>query len=38
MGFLHVTRWLIVLLTIVGIAAAAHAETFPNRTIRIIVT
>ncbi|HJZ15303.1 MAG TPA: tripartite tricarboxylate transporter substrate-binding protein, partial [Stellaceae bacterium] len=30
-------RWLIVLLTIVGFAAAAHAETFPNRTIRIIV-
>jgi tripartite-type tricarboxylate transporter receptor subunit TctC len=37
MGFLHVKRWLIVLLTIAGIAAPAHAETFPNRTIRIIV-
>jgi tripartite-type tricarboxylate transporter receptor subunit TctC len=36
-AFLHVKRWLIVLLTAVGIAAAAHAETFPNRTIRIIV-
>ena len=37
MGFLHVKRRLIVLLTAVGIAATAHAETFPNRTIRIIV-
>ena len=37
MDFLHVKRWLIVLLTAVGIAAAAQAETFPNRTIRIIV-
>jgi tripartite-type tricarboxylate transporter receptor subunit TctC len=37
MGFLHVKRWLIVLLTALGIAAPAHAETFPNRTIRIIV-
>ena len=37
MDFLHVKRWLIVLLTAAGIAAAAHAETFPNRTIRIIV-
>jgi tripartite-type tricarboxylate transporter receptor subunit TctC len=37
MGLLRVNRWLIVLLTIVGFAAAAHAETFPNRTIRIIV-
>jgi tripartite-type tricarboxylate transporter receptor subunit TctC len=36
-AFLHLKRWLIVLLTAVGIAAAAHAETFPNRTIRIIV-
>jgi tripartite-type tricarboxylate transporter receptor subunit TctC len=36
-GFFHVKRWLIALLTIAGIAAAAHAETFPNRTIRIIV-
>jgi tripartite-type tricarboxylate transporter receptor subunit TctC len=37
MDFLHVKWWLIVLLAIVGIGAAAHAETFPNRTIRIIV-
>src|SRR3984893_17324438 len=37
MGLLRVNRWLIVLLTIVGFAAAAHAETFPNRKIRIIV-
>ena len=37
MDLLHVKRWLIALLTVVGIAAAAHAETFPNRTIRIIV-
>jgi tripartite-type tricarboxylate transporter receptor subunit TctC len=37
MGFLHVKRWLIALLTIVAIAASARAETFPNRTIRIIV-
>jgi tripartite-type tricarboxylate transporter receptor subunit TctC len=37
MDLLHVKRWLIVLLAIVGIAATAHAETFPNRTIRIIV-
>jgi tripartite-type tricarboxylate transporter receptor subunit TctC len=37
MDFLHVKRWLIALLAIVAIAAAAHAETFPNRTIRIIV-
>jgi tripartite-type tricarboxylate transporter receptor subunit TctC len=36
-GFHHVKRWLIVLLTAAGIAAAAHAETFPNRTMRIIV-
>ena len=37
MDFFHVKRWLIALLMIAGIAAAAHAETFPNRTIRIIV-
>src|SRR5580698_5712892 len=37
LGFVPVTRWLIALLTAVAIAAAAHAETFPNRTIRIIV-
>src|SRR5580658_2791783 len=33
----YIARWLIVLLTAVGITAAAHAQTFPNRTIRIIV-
>jgi tripartite-type tricarboxylate transporter receptor subunit TctC len=37
MDFIHTKRWLIVLLTAVAIAAAAHAETFPTRTIRIIV-
>jgi tripartite-type tricarboxylate transporter receptor subunit TctC len=35
--FLDVKRWLIALVTAIGIAASAHAETFPNRTIRIIV-
>lgn len=34
---LNMKRWRIALLTIVAIAASAHAETFPNRTIRIIV-
>src|SRR5579862_5116265 len=37
MDLRRVKRWLIALLTAVGMAAAAHAETFPNRTIRIIV-
>ena len=37
MDFLHVKLRLILLLAAVGIAASAHAETFPNRTIRIIV-
>jgi tripartite-type tricarboxylate transporter receptor subunit TctC len=37
LGFLHVTCWLIALLTVVGIAIPARAEAFPNRTIRIIV-
>ncbi len=37
MNFLHVKRWLIALLTIVAIAVPAHAQPFPNRTIRIIV-
>src|SRR5580692_10814782 len=37
MDLLRVKRWLIALLTIAGFAAAAHAETFPNKTIRIIV-
>ena len=36
-ALLHMKRRLIVLLAAIGIAAAAHAETFPNRTIRIIV-
>jgi tripartite-type tricarboxylate transporter receptor subunit TctC len=36
-GFHHVKWWLIAWLTAVGIAAAAQAETFPNRTMRIIV-
>jgi tripartite-type tricarboxylate transporter receptor subunit TctC len=36
-AFLHVTRWLIAPLTAIGIVATAHAETFPNRTMRIIV-
>src|SRR5580700_5393934 len=33
----YIARWLIALLTAAAIAAGAHAETFPNRTIRIIV-
>src|ERR1700733_8666887 len=33
----YIARWLIALLTAAAIAAAAHADTFPNRTIRIIV-
>jgi tripartite-type tricarboxylate transporter receptor subunit TctC len=37
MDFIHVKRWLIALLAAVAVAAAAHAETFPSRTIRIIV-
>ena len=37
MDFLPAKRWLIALLTIVAVAVSAHAETFPNRTIRIIV-
>ena len=37
MDFLHVKLRLIVLLAAIGIAATAHAQTFPNRTIRIIV-
>jgi tripartite-type tricarboxylate transporter receptor subunit TctC len=37
MDFLHVKRWLIALLTIVAIAAPAQAQTFPSKTIRIIV-
>jgi tripartite-type tricarboxylate transporter receptor subunit TctC len=37
MDVLHVRRWLIALLTVAGLAAPAQAQTFPNRTIRIIV-
>ena len=35
MDFVHVRYWLIALLAIV--AAPAHAQTFPNKTMRIIV-
>jgi tripartite-type tricarboxylate transporter receptor subunit TctC len=34
---LPVKWWLIALLAVVGIAAPAHAQTFPSKTIRIIV-
>ena len=37
MGILHVKGWLIALITVVAIAAPAHAQTFPSKTIRIIV-
>ena len=37
MDFLHVKWWLIASLTVVAIAAPAHAQTFPSKTIRIIV-
>ena len=37
MSILHVKRWMIALLAIVAVILPAHAETFPNRTIRIIV-
>jgi tripartite-type tricarboxylate transporter receptor subunit TctC len=37
MNFLHLKGWLIALLAAVAVAAPAHAETFPNKTIRIIV-
>jgi tripartite-type tricarboxylate transporter receptor subunit TctC len=36
-GFLRVKCWLIVWLAAIGAAAPAHAQTFPSRTIRIIV-
>ena len=36
-NFLHVKWWLIALLAVVVIAAPAHAQTFPSKTIRIIV-
>ena len=37
MGVHHVKAWLIVLFAAVAIAAPAHAQTFPSKTIRIIV-
>ena len=37
MGILHAKWWLIALTAFVAIAAPAHAQTFPSRTIRIIV-
>src|SRR6516225_4782722 len=37
MDFLHAKWWLIALQTIVATAAPAHAQTFPSKTIRIIV-
>ena len=37
MDFIHAKWWLIALQTIVAIAAPAHAQTFPSKTIRIIV-
>src|SRR6185436_10292711 len=36
-SILHVKRWLIALSTVVAIAAPAQAQTFPSKTIRIIV-
>ncbi len=37
MSVLHVKRWMIALLAIAAVVLPAHAATFPNRTIRIIV-
>ena len=37
MSILHVKWWLIALTTVVAIAAPAQAQTFPSKTIRIIV-
>ena len=37
MDFLHAKWWLIALHAVVAVAAPAHAQTFPNKTIRIIV-
>jgi tripartite-type tricarboxylate transporter receptor subunit TctC len=37
MSILHVKRWIVALLAIAAAAMPAHAETFPSRTIRIIV-
>jgi len=36
-SILHVKWWLIALTTVVAIAAPAQAQTFPSKTIRIIV-
>jgi tripartite-type tricarboxylate transporter receptor subunit TctC len=35
--FLHMKRWLVILIAVVAATLSAHAETFPSRTIRIIV-
>jgi tripartite-type tricarboxylate transporter receptor subunit TctC len=35
--FPYAKRWLIALLAVVAIAAPAHAQTFPSKTIRVIV-
>jgi tripartite-type tricarboxylate transporter receptor subunit TctC len=37
MGILHAKWWLTALTAFAAIAAPAHAQTFPSRTIRIIV-
>jgi tripartite-type tricarboxylate transporter receptor subunit TctC len=37
MNILHAKRWMIALFAIIAVALPVHAETFPNRTIRIIV-
>ena len=37
MDFLHVKWWAVAVLAVIAIAAPAHAQTFPNKTIRIIV-
>lgn len=37
MNVLHMKSWLIALFTVFAIAAPAHAQTFPSKTIRIIV-
>src|SRR5437763_1929813 len=37
MDFLHVKAWLIVLFAAVATAAPAQAQTFPSKTIRVIV-
>jgi tripartite-type tricarboxylate transporter receptor subunit TctC len=36
-SILHVKWWLIALSAVVTIAAPAHAQTFPSKTVRIIV-